>query len=68
MPIRKNFLKSETKFTLIIIISIAFVTATHSQINRDQADDYAARKGWDEENKNRWLETSLGYNPHESLP
>ena len=31
------------------------------QINRDQVEDYAKRKGWDMETAERWLRPALGY-------
>ncbi len=32
------------------------------RINRDQLEDYAARKGWDIETAEKWLAPNLGYN------
>ena len=34
------------------------------KIERDQVEDYAARKGWDVEEAERWLAPILNYNPH----
>ncbi|OYX16985.1 MAG: hypothetical protein B7Z09_07155, partial [Brevundimonas diminuta] len=33
------------------------------KIDRDQVEDYAARKGWDVETAERWLAPILNYDP-----
>jgi 5-methyltetrahydrofolate--homocysteine methyltransferase len=35
------------------------------KIDRDQVEDYAARKGWDVETCERWLAPILNYEPGE---
>ncbi len=35
------------------------------RIGRDQAEDYAVRKGWTLEEAERWLRPNLGYEPVE---
>jgi 5-methyltetrahydrofolate--homocysteine methyltransferase len=37
------------------------------QVERDQVEDYAARKGWDVETAETWLRPVLAYNPDEIL-
>ena len=36
-----------------------------AEIGRDQASDYAQRKGWSLEEAERWLAPNLGYDPQE---
>jgi len=33
------------------------------QVNRDQVEDYARRKGWSVAEAERWLAPNLGYDP-----
>ncbi len=35
------------------------------RITRDQVDDYAARKGWNRDEAERWLAPLLSYDPAE---
>lgn len=35
------------------------------KIGRDQVEDYAARKGWDLKEAEKWLAPNLGYEPEE---
>ena len=36
-----------------------------AEIGRDQAKDYAERKGWTLEEAEKWLAPNLGYDPQE---